>query len=157
MREVSVNKKFWFLFPVVMVLILATVLMGGCKKEYTVQDAVISEVTMAAAVDSNDRPLQPTSVFPPDAEAIYCSLKLSHFPPGTQIRAEWIYLGGATMVGVAANTTIYANIGTVEGDGYTALSMQRPQYEGVKWPIGDYKVVFSAEGVEKASASFKVE
>jgi hypothetical protein len=153
-----VNKKFWLLFRVVIVLILATVLVGGCgKKELSPQDGVISEVTMATAVDSNDRPLQPTDVFTVDTEAFYCSLRLSHFPPGTQIKAEWIYVGGAEMVGIAENTVLQANIGTVDGDGYTSVVLQRPSYEGVKWPKGDYKVVFSVEGEEKASASFRVE
>jgi hypothetical protein len=153
-----VNKNFWLLFRVVIVLILATVLVGGCgKKELSPQDGVISEVTMAAAVDSNDRPLQPTSVFTVDTEAFYCSLRLSHFPPGSQIKAEWIYVGGTEMVGVAANTVLQTNIGTPEGDGYTSIVLQRPDITGVKWPKGDYKVVLSVEGEEKASASFKVE
>jgi hypothetical protein len=152
------NKNFWLLFRVVIVLILAIVLVGGCaKKEYTPQDGVISEVTMAAAVDSNGRPLQPTSVFTGDAEAFYCSLKLSHFPPGTQIKAEWIYVGGTEMVGIAKNSVLRTNVGTVEGDGYTSIALDRPDYSGVKWPKGDYKVVLSVEDEEKASASFKVE
>jgi hypothetical protein len=151
-----VNKNFWLLFRVVMVLILATVLVVGCAKKYTVEDAVISEVTMATAVDSEDRPLQPTDVFPADTKAFYCSLRLSHFPPGTQIKAEWIYVGGAGMVGVAANTVLQRNTGTPEGDGYTYVVLQNPGYVA-NWPKGDYKVVFSVEDVEKASVSFKVE
>jgi len=153
-----VNRNFWLLFRVVTVLILAAVLVGGCgEKEVSPQGGVISELTMAAAVDSNDRPLQPTSVFTVDTEAFYCSLKLSHFPPGTKIKAEWIYVGGETMVGIAANTVLQTNIGTPEGDGYTSIVLERPDYSGVKWPKGDYKVVLSVEGEEKASASFKVE
>jgi hypothetical protein len=152
------NKNFWLLFRVVIVLILATVLVGGCgKKEASPQDGVISEVTMAAAVDSNDRPLQPTDVFTVDTEAFYCSLKLSHFPPGTKIKAEWIFVKGKEMIGIAENTVLATYIGTPEGDGYTSVALEHPSYSGVKWPTGDYKVVFSVEGEEKASASFKVE
>jgi hypothetical protein len=151
------NKNFWLLFRVVIVLILATVLVVGCGKEGSPQGGVISEVTMATAVDSNDRPLQPTSVFTGDAEAFYCSLKLSHFPPGTKIKAEWIFVKGETMIGIAENTVLQTNIGTPEGDGYTSVSLEHPSYSGVKWPKGDYKVVFSVGDEEKASASFRVE
>ncbi len=151
------NKNFWLLFQVVIVLILATVLVVGCGKEGSPQDGVISEVTMATAVDSNDRPLQPTDVFTVDTEAFYCSLKLSHFPPGTKIKAAWIFVKGETMVGIAANTVLQTNIGTPVGDGYTSVALQHPDISGVKWPKGDYKVVFSVGDEEKASASFKVE
>jgi len=151
------NKSFWFLFRVVIVLILATVLVVGCGKEYTPQDGVISEVTMATAVDSNDRPLQPTDVFTVDTEVFYCSLKLSHFPPGTKIKADWVYVSGEAGGGVSENTVIKTNTGTIDGDGYTSIALQRPSYTGVKWPKGDYKVVLSVGDEEKASASFRVE
>jgi hypothetical protein len=167
------NKNFWLLFRVVIVLILATVLVGGCaKKEASPQDGVISEVTMAAAVDGNDRPLQPTDVFTVDTEAFYCSFKLSHFPPGTKIKAEWIYVAGQAVVGPSDNTVLQAgqavvglsdnsvlrmNTATIDGDGYTSIALQRPSFSGVKWPKGDYKVVLSIEDEEKASVSFKVE
>ena len=151
------NKKFWLLFLVVIVLILTTVFVTGCGKKYTVEDGVISEVTMAAAVDSGGRPLQPTDVFPVDTLAFYCSLKLSHFPPGTQIKAEWIIMAGQAMVGISDNTVLQTSMGIVEGDGYTFIELTRPDYEGVKWPVGEYKVIFYVEDVEKARTSFRVE
>jgi hypothetical protein len=152
------NKNFWLLFRVVIFLILATILVVGCGKGGSPQGGVISEVTMAAAVDSNGRPLQPTDVFTVDTEAFYCSLKLSHFPPGTKINADWIFLGGGqAVIGVSDNTVLQKNVGTVEGDGYTSIVLQRPDYTGVKWPTGDYKVVLSVDGEEKASAYFRVE
>ena len=154
----SRNKSYWWVVCVAIALGLVALLLVGCgKKEFSPQSGGISEVKMAAAVDSNDRPLQPTSVFTVDTEAFYCSLKLSHFPPGTEIKAEWIYVGGTEMVGVAANTVLQTNIGHPEGDGYTSIVLKRPDYTGVKWPKGDYKVVFSVEGEEKANVSFKVE
>ncbi|MCX6009174.1 MAG: hypothetical protein NTW48_03930 [Chloroflexi bacterium] len=152
------NNSYWLVVCVTIALGLVAVLLGGCgKKEVSPQGGVISEVTMAAAVDSNDRPLQPTGVFTVDTEAFYCSLRLSHFPPGTKIKAEWIFVGGETMIGIAENTVLASYIGTPEGDGYTSVTLERPDLAGVKWPKGDYKVVFSVEGDEKGSASFKVE
>jgi hypothetical protein len=35
--------------------------------------------------------------------------------------------------------------------------LERPDFAGVKWPKGDYKVVLYIGDVEEASASFKVE
>jgi hypothetical protein len=138
-------------------LILATVLVAGCAKKYTVEDAVISEVTMATDVDSEGRPINPTDVFPVDAKAFYCSLKLSHFPPGTEIKAEWIIMASQAVVGLSSEGTVLRTfIGHPEGDGYTYVVLQ-PDYAGVNWPRGDYKVVFSVEDVEKASVSFRVE
>jgi hypothetical protein len=151
------NKNFWLLFRVIIVLILATVLVVGCGKEGSPQDGVISEVTMATAVDSDDRPLQPTDVFTVDTEAFYCSFKLSHFPPGTEIKAEWIFMAGQAVVGLSGHTVLQTNIGHPEGDGYTSIVLKRPDIAGVKWPKGDYKVVLSVGDEEKASASFRVE
>ena len=152
------NNNCRLVLCVTIALFLVAVMLGGCgNKEGSTQGGVISEVTMAAAVDGNDRPIQPTSVFATDTEAFYCSLRLSHFPVGTQIRAEWIYVGGTELVGVAENAVLQRNIGTTEDDGYTSLVLQRPDFAGVKWPKGDYKVVFSVDDEEKASVSFKVE
>jgi len=152
------NNSYWLVVCVTIALGLVAVLLGGCgKKEVSPQGGVISEVKMAAAVDSNDRPLQPTSVFTVDAEAFYCSLRLSHFPLGTGIRAEWVYMGDEAAGGVAEKQVLRVNTSTIEGDGYTSVSLQRPPYAGVKWPKGDYKVVLYVEDEETASVSFRVE
>jgi len=152
---------FWFLVCITITLGLMAVMLGGCgDREVSPEGGVISEVTMAAALDSEERPLQPASVFAPDAEVIYCSLKLSGFPPDTKIVADWIYVTGE-QVGVGAmkeNTVFQKDVGTPEGDGYTSISLQRPEaYKEVPWPKGEYKVVFSVDDEEKASVSFKVE
>jgi hypothetical protein len=155
----NVKKNSYYLVVCFTVIIgLVAVILGGCGKEGgSPQSGVISDVTMAAAVDANDRPLQPTSVFTVEAEAFYCSLRLSHFPLGTEIRAEWVYLGDETAGGSAEYQVLQVNTSTIEGDGYTSLSLQRPPYAGVRWPKGDYKVVFYIENEERTSASFRVE
>ncbi len=112
---------------------------------------------MATGVDSEGRPVNPTDVFSVDTKAFYCSLKLSHFPPGTEIKAEWILMAGQAAVGLSDNTTLQTNIGHPEGDGYTYIVLESTGYAGVKWPRGEYKVVFSVGDVEKASVSFRVE
>jgi hypothetical protein len=152
---------FWLLVCVAISLGLMVVMLGGCENgNGSTQGGVISEVTMASALDSEERPLEPTSVFAPDAEVIYCSLKLTGFSPDTMIVAEWIYVKGE-QVGIGAmeeNTVFQTNVGTPEGDGYTSISLQRPEdYKEVPWPKGEYKIVFSVDNEEKASVSFTVE
>jgi hypothetical protein len=155
------NNSYWLVVCVIIALGLVALLLGGCgKKEVSPQGGVISEVTMAAAVDEDGRPLSPTSVFPTDAPGFYCSFKLSGFPVGTKIKAKWVYVGGEAEGEVGQN---YAfgdeQTGTVEreGVGYTFTVLEHPGIADYKWPKGDYKVVLSVGDEEKASASFKVE
>jgi hypothetical protein len=152
------NSSYRLTVQIVVALVLVSVLLVGCGTHgVNPQGGVISEVKMAAAVDENDRPLQPTSVFTVDAEAFYCSLRLSHFPLGTGIRADWVYMGDEAAGGSVEGQVLQMNAATIEGDGYTSLSLQHPPYEGVKWMKGDYKVVFYIEGEERTSVYFRVE
>ena len=142
---------------VTIALVLVAVMLGGCgNKEGSTQGGVITEVTMATAVDENDRPIEPTSVFAVDTEVFYCSLKLSGFSSGTKIMAEWIYVKGEVE---DENRIFNVSTGTIGGDGYTSVAFELPTdaVPGYEWPRGDYKIVLSVEGEEKASASFKVE
>ncbi len=129
------------------------------EKEASSTDGTISELTMATAVDDDGRPLQPTSVFPIDAEGFYCSFKLSHFPPGTRIKAEWVYVGGEAEEKVGENNVFEAHTGTIEREGvdYTSRVLQRPPTPGYTWPKGNYKVVLYVNDEEEASVFFKVE
>ena len=151
------NNSWRLAVCVTIALVLVAVMLGGCgNKEGSAQGGVISEVTMAAAVDENDRPIRPTNVFAVDTDVFYCSVKLSGFPSGTIIKAEWIYLGSEAEGG---DNIFEVDTGTVGGDGYTSTSARRPTdvVYGYTWPKGDYKIVLSVDGVEKASAPFKVE
>jgi len=152
------NNRHWLAARIAIALSLTTVLLVGCgEKEVSPSRGIVSEVTMAAAVDSNDRPLRPTSVFPVDAEAFYCSMKLSGFPPGTKIRAEWVYVGGEAVEKTGESHVFEVQTGTIEGTGYTSTVLQRPTIADYTWPKGDYKVVLYVNDEEKASVSFKVE
>ena len=160
------SNSYWLVVCVIVTLGLVAVMLGGCGTSgVSPQGGVISEIKMAAAVDENDRPLQPTSVFAGDAEMIYCSLKLSDFPPGTRIKMEWVYVGGEAenesgLFSMEAGI-FRTDAGTIDGDGYTSIALELPVafMPDYKWPKGDYKVVLSVEGEEKerASVSFKVE
>ncbi len=89
------SKSYKLAIGIIIVLVLVTVLFTGCgQKEASSADGVISEITMSTGVDSNNRPVNPTTVFSTDTEGFYCSFKLSGFPVGSKLKAQWIYLGG---------------------------------------------------------------
>jgi|GEM_PF-355663 len=120
----------------------------------------VSEVTMSTAVDEDDRPLNPTTVFADDTEKFYCSFKLSGVPVGSRMKLELVYVGGEEEDEIGQNSAIDMRTGTIErkGGGYTSTFFERPSYlPDYRWPKGDYKVVVYVDDWEKASANFKVE
>jgi hypothetical protein len=154
------NNSYWLVVRIVIALSLVVVSLVGCKKgEDSSSVGVISDVKIATAVDNDGRPLQPTSVFPIDADGFYCSFKLSHFPPGTKIKAELVYVGGEAEEEVGENNLFGVQAGTIEreGVGYTSIGFQRSSMPDNTWPKGDYKVVLYVDDEEEASVFFKVE
>jgi hypothetical protein len=157
------SSKIYKLAPgIAIVLILVTVLVTGCSlRKASSETGVISDITMSTAVDSNNRPVNPTTVFATDAAGFYCSFKLSGFPVGTTIKVEWIYVGGdpeaeaitgKNYLEETQNATI-----TKEGRGYTSTAYLKPGIPDYKWPKGVFEVVISVDGQEKGSTTFKVE
>lgn len=155
------SKSYKLLLGIATILVLVIVLITGCKKEASLANGVISEVTTAKSVSKDARPVGPTNVFTVDTKDIYLSFKVAYFPVGTVIKVEWIYVGGdpdtealtgKNYVAETQNATV-----TKEGAGYTNTVYSRdiPGYE--TWPKGDYKVVISVGDQEKASTTFKVQ
>ena len=156
------NKSYRLVVCITIALSLVVVLLVGCgEKQPSSSDNVVSELVMTTAVDDYGRPLNPTTVFSDNASAFYCSFKISGFPVGSQIKAKWIYVGGnpEAVAITGPNAQIDENTGTIErkGKGYTAVVLPMPPMPDYRWPKGDYKVVISVDGLEKASATFKVQ
>lgn len=133
------------------VLILAATPLMGCEGEVSFTTASLSEATMTTAVDENMQPLDTTDVFAPDAQEIFCSVKLSSAPPDTEIKAEWVYIQGE--VEDLTNYLIDEWSTTADGTRYIGASIIRP-YDG--WPKGDYKVVLYVDSEEELSVPFYV-
>lgn len=155
------SKIYKLVIGMATILVLVTVLITGCKKEASIANGVISEVTTAKDVTKDSRPVDPTNVFSVNTKAVFLSFKVSDFPVGTEIKVEWIYVGGdpdaeaitgKNYVADTQNATVMK-----EGAGYTSTVYVRdmPGYEA--WPKGDYKIVISVEGQEKGSTTFKVQ
>jgi hypothetical protein len=158
----NINKSYKLALGIAIVLILVTVLVAGCSlQKASSETGVISEITMSTAVDNGNRPVNPTTVFATDAAGFYCSFKLSGFPLGAKLEAQWIYLGGDPDVEPTTGKYYVAETGKAtiekEGQGYTSTVYIRPDIKDYTWPKGDYKVVISVDGLEKASTTFKVQ
>jgi hypothetical protein len=156
------GKSLTLLICIAAVLVLASVLTVGCSlQKPTSETGVISDVTMSTAVDDNSRPINPTNVFSPDAAGFYCSFKLSGFPVGAKLQVQWVYVGGDPDVVAIAGQNYIAETQTAEitkrGSGYTYTVYPHPEIPDYTWPKGDYKVVISVDGIEKATATFKVQ
>ena len=156
------NKSYKLALGIATVLILVTVLVSGCSlPKASSETGVISEITMSTAVDNDSRPVNPTTVFATDADGCYCSFKLSGFPVGAKLEAQWIYVGGDPEVEATTGKNYVAETqpATIEkeGRGYTYTVYARPPMPDYKWPKGDWKVVIVVDELEKASTYFKVQ
>jgi hypothetical protein len=156
------NKSYILLFGVIIFLILLTVSIAGCTGQGASSDNIVSEVVMAKSVTDDARPVNPTTVFTVDTKDLYLSFKVSDFPVGTVLKVDWIYLGGdpESEALTGKNYVAESQTATVtkRGEGYTYTTYSRPGIAGYEnWPKGDYKVVISADGVEKATTFFKIQ
>jgi hypothetical protein len=135
---------------IILVSFLLAMPLIGCEGETSFTTASLSEATMSTAVGEDARPLDITDVFAVDTPEIFCSVKLSHAPPDTKVKAEWIYVGGE------ADLTDYFlddyNL-TADGTSYLAFSLSSEE----EWLRGDYKVVLYVDGKEELSVPFTVE
>lgn len=160
------NHRLQIVVAIVTALSVMILLLGGCGE----MGPGISNIKISTAVDQNDRAISPATVFPADTTKLYCSFKLSGFPPDSKIRVEWIFEPEET-IGASENAsvepeiyTVQKNTGTISGDGYTSVSVESPWPLGslsdnnssVTWLRGNYKVVLYIDDLEKGRTTFKI-
>jgi len=152
------NKRYWLVVQIFIALILMAVLLTGCGKKGVVSTSgLLTEITVAAAVDEEGRPLHPTTVFATDADAFYCSFKVNKAPPDTEIKGEWIYVSGPVEEQIGGkNYVMEEQSYTIEGTRYDWVCYLRPNIPNYEWPVGDCKVVLYVNGKEDASMPFTV-
>lgn len=157
------NKSYKLVPGIAIVLILMTVLVAGCSSLYKAssETGVVSEVTMSSGVDSDNRPVAPTTVFSTDAAGFWVSFKMAGFPVGAKVEVQWIYVGGdpesENITGKNYVAETQTAIVQTEGQGYTYTVYAKPPMPDYKWPKGNYKVVINVDGLEKGTAYFKVQ
>ncbi len=145
------NKRRAGLGLLSVLLLLLSVPLAGCSGEVSFTTASLSEATMSLGVDADSRPVNPTSRFAPDTSEIFCSVKLSSAPPGTEVLSEWIYLRGE-LEGVTDHVVDTYAV-TTDGTRYLQFSMTIPD---AGWPVGEYALVLYVDGKEKVTLPFTV-
>lgn len=112
----------------------------------------ISQATMALGVDSQSKPVSPTTTFAANTPEIYCSVLVSNAPAGTELLSEWYYVSGEWQ-GVT-NRLVGEVPFITQGTQYVSLSLIIPD-EG--WPGGQYQVKLYLNGVLQEAVPFTVE
>ena len=118
----------------------------------TSSSPTLSEATMALGVDSQARPVNPTSTFAQDTPEIFCSVLMTNVTGPVDVLSEWYYIEGE--VEGVTNLLIDAVPLTVPVDQYLQFSLTIPDSG---WPVGTYKLVIYVNGVEKMEVPFAVE
>ncbi len=136
---------------VLLAMILVVAVLSGCSGEVSFTTASLSEATMCAEVDSEYRPVNPTTEFGVNTPEIYCSVKLSNAPDDTAVMAQWVYVRGEAQ-GVTDYVIDEVNY-VGGGTGYIGFSLSRPDGG---WPVGEYVVNLFVDGKEKESVPFTV-
>ncbi len=114
--------------------------------------SIVSDATLANAVDYEGKPVNASTAFLVNAEVIYLSARLNNAPANTQVLVKLTYVDGEASG--LANTTMYNNTKSGGGTGYIAFAMKPPPGG---FPQGNYTVSVSANGVEVTNTPFKVE
>jgi hypothetical protein len=96
--------------------------------------------------------IEPANTFTADTAEIFCSVKLSNAPSGTELSAEWLYVTEATGGGNDLLIDSWSRV--TEGTRHLSTSIVKP---AAGWPLGDYKVVFYLNGNENQSVAFSVQ
>ena len=143
----------WYLILAALMIISLTVI-PGCAKVNPGGKVVlpVSDTTLAAAVDSESRPVNATNTFTVATETIYISLKLNNAPANTQVMARMTYLNGEAPG--RANSTMFSQTLSGQGTKYLAFTVKPPPGG---FPQGNYQVSISANGQDQASLPFSVQ
>ncbi len=144
--------KQWLILVVALCALggFVAIQMIGDKGGSTSPEVSLSEPTMTRSInETTAEPTEPTDVFTPDTQVIYCTVKLSSPRPDTEVRAQWIYVKGeADMTNYVLNETS----GIFGGTRYLSFALT---YD-TDWPKGEYAVVLYLDGQEKLTVPFSV-
>jgi hypothetical protein len=131
--------------------------LAGCTGAVSLPTGSSSSTSLGKAatcksVDpQTEEAIEPASVFTADTPEIFCSVKLSNAPSGTEVSAEWLYLSEAT----GGNDLLIDSWSRVtEGTRHVSTSIVKPANG---WPQGNYKVVLYLNGNENQSIAFSVQ
>lgn len=124
----------------------------GCEGTVSFTTANITDTVMAKGVDTEKRPVNPTSTFTTDVPEIYCSAKMNNAPADTKVTGKWIYISGE--IKDTTNYEIDSATLAIEGTRYFKMSLSKPTNG---WPKGSYKLVLLIDGKESVSVPFTIQ
>ena len=150
MRAGIIKSRVFLSVAFVLLTLLLVMPLGGCEFSCSVSTSSLSEATMCTAVDEDARPLDSTDVFSVDTHEIFCSVKLSHAPADTTVKAQWTYIEGELDV-----TDYFLGEYELEADGTRYLSFSLTS--DTAWPAGSYEVVLFLNGEPKMNVPFTIE
>jgi hypothetical protein len=104
----------------------------------------VTDVEVGRALDADKRVSDKTDTFKP-MDTIYVSIATEGASPGAKLAAHWTYKDGQL---VKHDETSIAPAGKAA----TEFHIAKPS----GWPVGDYKVEVTLDGVPAGSKSFKV-
>ena len=114
----------------------------------------VTEATMARDVDSQNRPVNPTTVFSSNATYIYCSVYIGNRPSATHAQFDWYYLHGS---GLNLTNHLYATgettLDNVSGYEWFRLNPPSTGY----FPQGEYAFILYLDGEEEVFLTFTVQ
>ena len=143
----------WFLILAALIIV-SLLIVPGCVRLNTggKQVSLVSDATLATAVDSESKPLDASNSFTVATEVIYISLKLNNAPTNTQVMAKLIYLNGEASS--LANSTMFSQTLSGQGTKYLAFTVKPPPGG---FPAGNYQAALSVNGQDQASLPFSVQ
>ncbi len=149
------DKRLPVLLAVIVALIAMWVIpLAGCAGEVSVTTAALSEATMCKSIDPATRqPLEKGDIFPPETETLYCSVKLSNAPRGTELKAQLIYL--QVEAAESKSVLLLEESITTAGTSYVAFTLTR-EAQTPAWPMGEYIVKLFLNGKEEVTVPFLV-
>jgi hypothetical protein len=157
---VNNNRKYRLMIGVAAVLISMAAITTGCPPP-TPETGVISDVVMSKGVDDNSLPINPTTIFSENDIGLYCSFFVSGFPVGAKLEVKWLYRGGDVATENVTGQDYVAETQTAtitkKGGGRTYTVYSSQGVKDYKWPKGNYMVVISVDGLEKATTEFRIE
>jgi hypothetical protein len=113
-------------------------------------EEIIEEATMCRRVDSSQKPVEPTTAYPPEAKKFYCSILMGDVPGEMKVKAVYKV---DYIKGYRSNQTIDEVELKVPGNHYASFSLARSVKE---WPEGTYRVDLYCAGKLIKSLKFEV-
>ena len=131
-----------------LVVVAMFTLLTACESSFNFSTASLSEPAMSEHIDAKTKePLSPADTFPSTVKTLYATIKLSHAPDDTAVKAVLYTVHQDNRTEIAQDTV------KAGGTDYVAFSLNPPANG---WPIGTYQVDYLLDNQVKESLRFVI-